>query len=61
MSATEHDSDSTRESMIADIAHKHCPDSVRESAYRELERRGVKRRDAGREADDKHGDSWGSR
>jgi hypothetical protein len=45
--------------MISDVADKHCPDSVRQSAYEELARRGVSRREAQDEADRKHGDYWG--
>ena len=54
-----HDSDSKKDSLISDIAHKHTPDSVRRSAYRELERRGYTRDEARRMADKKHGDFWG--
>ena len=31
-----HDDDSSVDDMIHDISDKHCPDSVRETAYREL-------------------------
>ena len=54
-----HDDDSDVDNMLSDIADKHCPDSVRQSAYRELERRGYSHRDAQQAADKKYGDFWG--
>jgi hypothetical protein len=54
-----HDEDSQESSMIRDISDRHCPDSVRESAYRELERRGISKHEAQQQADRKHGDYWG--
>lgn len=40
MDPNEHDEDSSQEQMVRDISDKHCPDSVRQSAYRELASRG---------------------
>lgn len=54
-----HDEDSNKDDMIMDISNRHCPDSVRQSAYRELERRGVSRHEAQQEADREYGDFWG--
>ncbi len=54
----EHDSKSSNKEMIRDISYKHCPDSVRQSAYKELERRGISRDEAKKEADRKHGDFY---
>ena len=42
--------------MIRDISDKHCPDSVRQSAYKELQRRGISRDEAKKEADKRQGD-----
>lgn len=53
-----HDDDSYNKDLIRDISDKHCPDSVRESAYRELERRGLDRNSARAIADKKYGDFW---
>jgi hypothetical protein len=58
-----HDDDdedtSSNASLISDIADKHCPDSVRQKSYQELERRGIDRNSARAIADKKHGDFWG--
>lgn len=49
-----------KDSLIADIAHKHTPDSVREEAYKELqEKHGLSKREAQELADKRHGDYWG--
>ncbi len=53
-----HDDNSHMDDMIRDVSDKHCPQSVRESAYRELEERGLKREDAQAIADRRHGDFW---
>lgn len=53
-----HDEKDKKKDMIRDISHKHTPDSVRESAYRELERRGISRNEAKKLADEKYGDFW---
>lgn len=55
----EHDKHSTKESLISYIAHKHTLDSVRDSAYRELERRGYTRDESRRIAKRRHGEFWG--
>lgn len=54
-----HDHKSTHDDMISDVAHKHTPDSVRESAYRELERRSYSKKEVQQEALKKHDDFWG--
>ena len=54
-----HDDKSTHKQLIRDVADKHCPDSVRQTAYQELVRRGVSPREAQEEADRTHGDFWG--
>jgi hypothetical protein len=54
-----HDEKSKYDDLIADIASKHCPDSIRRTAYEELERRGVSREEAHREADRKEGGFYG--
>lgn len=54
-----HDSSSTSRSLLSDIADKHCPDSVRQSAYRELESRGISHSEAQSMADERFGDFWG--
>lgn len=59
MSDWEHDSKSKTSDMIKDISDKHCPDSIRQSAYSELERRGYSKDDSRAIADKKHGDYWG--
>lgn len=55
----EHDEDSSQEQMIRDISDKHCPDSVRQSAYRELASRGISTQEAQEEADTLYGDYYG--
>ena len=54
-----HDETSSIDDMLRDISDKHCPDSVRHTAYAELERRGVDHRAAQKLADEKYGDFWG--
>lgn len=55
----EHDEHSKESDMIRDIADSHCPDSVRQSAYRELKDRGISKQEAQQLAAEKHGDYWG--
>lgn len=55
----DHDEFSKVSDMIRDIADKHCPDSLRQSAYRELQERGISKQEAQQLADEKHGDYWG--
>ena len=54
-----HDDNSNNEDMLRDISDKHCPDSIRDSAYQELERRGISHGDAQKQADRKYGDFYG--
>jgi len=54
-----HDEDSSNKDMIRDISDKHCPDSIRKSAYEELKKRGLSKRDAQAIADKRHGDYYG--
>lgn len=54
-----YDSASSVNSMLADISDRHCPDSVRQSAYAELESRGYSHRECQEMADSKFGDYWG--
>lgn len=56
---TGHDEKSSLKDMIRDISNKKTPDSVRESAYRELGSRGINKDKARQIADKKHGDFWG--
>ena len=58
MSSIYHDESSSIRNMISDISDKHCPDSIRDSAYREMEERGYSRRESQRMADDMYGDYW---
>lgn len=53
-----HDEDSDAIDMIRDISDKHCPDSVRDSAYRELKSRGMSKEDIQDTADQMYGDHW---
>jgi len=54
-----HDENSIEKDMISDIADKHCPDSIRKSAYKELEHRGISKEEAQDLADRKYGDYYG--
>jgi hypothetical protein len=54
-----HDEDSKVNDMLRDISHRHCPDSVRESAYIELNKRGISHKKAQEMADENYGDYWG--
>jgi len=54
-----HDEKSRDSDMIRDISDKHCPDSIRESAYKELGLRGISKKHAQRIADDRYGDYYG--
>ena len=58
MSQYFNNSDSTRD-CLSHIADKHCPDSVREDAYRELSDRGISHGQAQQMADEHFGDFWG--
>ena len=52
------DEKSNTDDKLVKSADKYCPDSVRESVYRELERRGYTPDEAKIMADEKYGDYW---
>lgn len=54
-----HDDNSQVSDMIRDISDKHCPDSIRESAYSQLNSMGIDKHTAQEMADTQYGDFWG--